>query len=68
MLIKYNELLDDFPTAKAEHEANIACDMLLDIFRHKSYPLLDVLNLVSDFKTSIKKGTGFTLKQFLSRV
>ena len=42
--------------------------MLLDVFRHKQTPLLDVLNLVSDYKTSIKKGTGFSLNQLLSRV
>ncbi len=59
MISKYNELLDEFSEQSHDFEISIIGDLLLDVNRYKSKPLLDVLSVVSDYKTAVKKGTGY---------
>jgi hypothetical protein len=54
---KYNEMLEEFASEEhKEFEMAVIADMMLDSFRYKNKPIIDAINIASDYKTSIKKG------------
>lgn len=49
-------MLDTFPEVRHDFEIAVLCDMILDIFRYKNKEIIAAIDVISDYKTSIKKG------------
>lgn len=49
-------------------EFAIVADLLLDLFRHKQGQIIDAGAVVADYKTGIKKGQGYSMKQLMLRI
>ena len=42
----------------------IACDLLLDFFRYYPEAIIDAVNVITDYKKSIKQGQTYNLSKF----
>ena len=49
-------MMDDFGSCEIQFELAIVCDLVLDVFRYKTKAIVDAVNAVTDYKTSVKKG------------
>ncbi|CDW71466.1 UNKNOWN [Stylonychia lemnae] len=64
----YNEEIEEFSESEYDIEMPIVCDLVLDLLRYYPKAIIDAVNVISDYKKSIKQGQLYTLQKFQEKV